>query len=144
MSASKLSVVTNAGIDALTADATLTALLGGTAKVYNHVPQGTAAPYVVGMGGEEAPWAEVFDETGDDGARQVDFEARVVSAYEGTKELDAIVSRVLALLTTPASWTGVSGFAGLMFVRNTRPNVIEWNGVLYFERYCVVRVFLNE
>ena len=141
MAASKLSIVTNAGIDALVADATLSGLLGG-AKVYNHLPQNTAAPYVMGLGGEEAPWAEIFDETGDDGARQVDFEARIVSAYEGTKELDTIASRVLAVLTTPSTWSGLSGFSASVFLRHTRPTVIEWNGVLYFERWCVVRVFL--
>jgi hypothetical protein len=132
--------VTSAAVTALAADATLTTLLG-SAKVYTHVPEQTTAPYVAVIGGHETVWAEVYDSTGDDGARQVDVEATIVSSYFGTKEMDDISSRVVAVLTTQSSWASVTKFQVAEFVESLRPDVLDVNGVLFRVRTVICRVF---
>ena len=109
MAGSLIPDVVNAAVDALVADATLTTLLGGTAKVYTYVPETTQPPYVLVQGGREIPWAERFDATGDDGARDVQVTTVAVSRYRGTKEADDITARILTVLLTVATWSGVSG-----------------------------------
>jgi hypothetical protein len=142
MAGSRLSDVTNAAVDALVADSALATLLGGSAKVFTHIPEDTPVPYVLVLGGLELPWAESF-EPGDD-AREVEVDMLVVSAYRGTKEIDAITNRGLEVLTTHGSWSGnVTGYAGCGFRRCERPAMSELTGRIYFERLSTVVVWVN-
>jgi hypothetical protein len=145
MAGSRLSDVTNAAVDALVADSALATLLGGSAKVFTHIPEDTPVPYVLVLGGQEIPWVESF-EPGDD-AREVEVDMLVVSAYRGTKEIDAITNRGLEVLTTHASWNegsaAVVGYAGCGFRRCERPAMSELTGRIYFERLSTVVVWVN-
>lgn len=131
--------VVNAAVDALSADATLTTLLG-TSKVYTHVPQGTEAPYVLLMAGREAPILETFD---DDASRSVEIMAMVVSTYRGTKELDAIADQCTATLTAHATYAGISGYTANRFVEAERPTVEDVDGTLYYQRRVIVAVWVQ-
>lgn len=141
MAGSRVADVVNAAVDALVADATLigASWLNG-AKVYTHVPLDTDPPYVVVLGGDEVPWAEVFES---DSARQVDVNVRAVSVYRGTKQVDGLANLIMTRLTTNSTWTGVSGYSANWFVRNAAPTLTEVNGVLWFERLVTVRVCVN-
>lgn len=144
MAGSRVTDVVNAAVDALVADATLigASWLNG-AKVYTHVPMDTDPPYVVVLGGDELPWAESFDASGDDAARQVDVNVRAVSAYRGTKQVDGLANLIMTRLTTASTWSGVTGFSACLFVRNAAPTITEINGALWFERLVTVRVYVN-
>lgn len=137
---SRVGDVTNAAVDALRGDSTLTTLLGGSSKVYTHVPETTTAPYVVVTGGLEQAWSPAFG--ADDPGRQVDVTVLVVSGYRGTWEVDGLMAQVLTRLLTEASWSGVSGFAAVQFVTNAAPTIEIVNGVVYYSRLGTVRVLV--
>lgn len=141
MAGSRIPDVTNAAIDALKADATLigSTLLNGS-KVYSAVPEDTILPYVWVLGGREGIWAEGFN--GDD-SREVDIDVFAISKYRGTKEVDDIISRVMVVLDTDATWAGVSGYAGHTFVENREPAPSEVAGEVWFERPLKWRVWVN-
>lgn len=139
MSGSRVSGVTNAAIDALGADGTLTTLLG-TSKVYSFVPEDTAAPYVVVLGGREDPWVE---STSDVSGRAVDVEVVAVSTYRGTKQVDEIIDQCLTTLTADAAWSSLTEYAGVLFVVNERPTMELVDGRIWYQRRATVRVFLG-
>lgn len=147
MAGSRVPDCVNAAVDALNADAALTALLGGAAKVYTHVPQGTSPPYGFVIGGDEIPWAESFDDGdgGDAGGRQVEVTTQCVSTSRGSTEVDGIASRVMAVLTDPDTWSGVFGFEVVQFLRNSAQPPVDLNsdGVLWFVRFVTIRVTLG-
>lgn len=132
--------VADKAYDALAADATLTTLLGGTSKVYSHVPEDVAPPYVIVLGGREAPWAR---ETNDESTREVDVDADVWSNYRGTKEVDDLGHQVATTLLAHASWSSLSGYAGVLFVESPRPIQELIEGVLWVRRRVTVRVYLG-
>jgi Protein of unknown function (DUF3168) len=135
----------NAAVDALKVDIGLLALVG-TDKVHTHLKQGTDPPYVLLMGGDELPWAVTFamDDSGDNGARQVDVVVQCASTYRGSMQVDSIASRVMEVLTDDAIWSGVTGFQVCEFVRNAFQPPVDLNsdGVLWFQRFVTVRVSL--
>jgi hypothetical protein len=141
MAGSRIPDVFNAAVDALKADATLigASLLNG-AKVYSLVPEDTAPPYLWIMGGREVIWAESFRS---DDAREVDIDAIAVSKHRGTKEVDDIISRVIEVLDTPATWASVSGYAGHTLVENRAPSFGEMAGEIWIERSVQWRVQVN-
>jgi len=132
--------VVNAAVDALRADATLTTLLGGTSKVYTHVPQDTEAPYVLVMAGREAPVLETFD---DDASRSVEVMAMTVSTYRGTKEVDAVSDQCADTLTTHATYAGLAGYTANRFVEAERPTVEDVDGTLFYQRRVIVAVWVQ-
>lgn len=141
MAGSRVPDVVNAAVDALNADATLigSTLLNG-AKNYTLVPQDTAPPYNWVLGGREVPWAEGFN--GDD-SREVDVKIVAYSKYRGTKQVDDIISRVMVVLDTDATWAGISGIAGHTFVENGEPEPADIAGEVWFGRPLTWRVFVN-
>jgi hypothetical protein len=156
VAASRVPDCVNAAVDGLKADATLIAAgLLGSAKVYTHVPQGTDAPYVLIIGGDEVPWAETFTmesfvspattDGGDSGGRMVDVVAQIVSVYRGSKQVDDVASRVLEVLTDVDTWAGVTDFQLAQFIRNQAQPPIDLNndGLMYFVRLVTVRVTLG-
>lgn len=132
--------VANAAVDALQADATLTALLGGTAKVYSAVPLNTSSPYVQVLGGDEVPWAAAASNYD---TRDVAVDVDVWSAYRGTKEVDDVASQVVTRLLTASTWAGVSGFAGVLFERAQRPEQQFIGDEVWYRRRVTVRVYLG-
>ena len=153
MAGSRVADCVNAAVDTLRADVTLTGLLS-TAKVYTHVPQGTTAPFVLVMGGDEIPWADSFampsdlspgtTDGGDSGGRQVDVNVQVVSTYKGSTEVDSIADRLMEVLTDVDTWDQLSGWQMTAFVRNAAVPPVDLNsdGVLWFQRLVTVRVTL--
>jgi hypothetical protein len=141
MAGSRVPDVLNAAVDALKVDATLigAGLLNG-AKVYSSVPEDTVPPYLWVMGGREVIWAEGFNQ---DDSREVDIDAIAISKYRGTKEVDDIISRVIEVLDTPATWAGVSGYAGHTLVENRAPAFAEMAGEIWIERSLQWRVQVN-
>jgi hypothetical protein len=141
MAGSRVPDVLNAAFDALIADATLIGaqLLNG-AKVYSSVPEDTVPPYLWVMGGREVIWAEAFRS---DDAREVDIDAIAISKYRGTKQVDDIISRVIEVLDTPATWAGVSGYAGHTMIENRAPAFAEMAGEIWIERSLQWRVQVN-
>jgi Protein of unknown function (DUF3168) len=134
---SRIPDVMAAATTALRNDATLTALLGGAAKVYSHVPEDTAPPYVVLSGGAEEVWADALhDNTG----RVCDIEALAVTAYRGTLEVDAIMAQVLTTLLTTSTYSGVTGFTAVEFATNERPYTEQIEGRIWYSRRGRVRV----
>ena len=154
MAGSRVRDCSNAAVDALKADTTLSTILNG-AKAYTHVPQGTDPPYVMVRGGDEVPWAVTMTmdslispgETngGDNGARQVDIMVDCVSIGRGTAQVDSIADRVMEVLTDPDVWMMVDGFHLCEFIRNAAqlPLDINNDGVIWFVRTVVVRVSLS-
>jgi hypothetical protein len=141
MAGSRIPDVFNAAVDALKADATLIGptLLNG-AKVYSAVPEDTVPPYVWVMGGREVIWTEAFNS---DDAREVDIDAIAISKHRGTKEVDDIIDRVMVVLDTRSTWTGVTGYAGHTFVENREPAFTEIAGEVWIERALKWRVQVN-
>lgn len=132
--------VINAAIDALGADATLIALVG-TAKVFTHVPAETPMPYVIVLPGREAPTLESFD---NDSARTVDVLVTCLSNYAGSKQLSDIVDRVAEVLTTTATWTGVSGITAWRFSEATPTGAMDGqDGRIVYERTVTVQVWVQ-
>jgi hypothetical protein len=138
MAGSRVPDVTNAAIDALVADSTLTTLLGGAAKCYTHVPEDTAPPYVFLLGGQERPWEPSFR---DESAREVEVDCLIVSAYRGTTELDNIAHQVITRLTADGTYSGVTGYAGNEFKVNERPYVEQVEGRMFFSRRVTLCVY---
>jgi hypothetical protein len=141
MAGSRVPDVLNAAVDALKVDATLigVGLLNG-AKVYSSVPEDTVPPYLWIMGGREVIWAEGFN--GDD-SREVDIDAIAISKHRGTKEVDDIINRVIEVLDTAGTWSGVSGYAGHTLVENRAPAFAEMAGEVWIERALQWRVWVN-
>lgn len=141
MAGSRVPDVLNAAVDTLKADATLiaSALLNG-AKVYSVVPEDTVPPYLWVLGGREIIWAEGFNA---DDSREVDIDAVAISKYRGTKEVDDIISRVIEVLDTASTWSGVSGYAGHTLVDNRAPAFAEMAGEVWIERSLQWRVWVN-
>jgi hypothetical protein len=141
MAGSRVPDVLNAAVDALIADATLigVGLLNG-AKVYSSVPEDTVPPYLWVMGGREVLWAESFRSHD---PREVDIDAIAISKYRGTKEVDDIISRVIEVLDMPATWAGVSGYAGHTMIENRAPAFAEMAGEIWIERSLQWRVQVN-
>ncbi len=141
MAGSRIPDVFNAAVDALASDATLigASLLNGP-KVYSAVPEDTVPPYLWVMGGREVIWAEGFNA---DDSREVDIDAFAISKYRGTKQVDDIINRVMEVLDTASTWTGVSGYAAHMFVENREPAFTEIAGEVWIERALKWRVLVN-
>jgi hypothetical protein len=141
MAGSRIPDVFNAAVDALKADATLigSTLLNG-AKVYSLVPEDTVPPYLWIMGGREVIWAEGFNA---DDSREVDLDAIALSKHRGTMQVDDIISRVMEVLDLPATWAGVSGYAGHTLVENRAPAFTEMAGEIWIERALQWRVWVN-
>jgi hypothetical protein len=141
MAGSRVPDVLNAAVDALKVDATLigVGLLNG-AKVYSSVPEDTVPPYLWVMGGREVIWADAMRSHD---AREVDLDAIAISKYRGTKEADDIIDRVMEVLDTDATWTGVTGYAGHTFVENRAPAFTEIAGEVWIERALTWRVWVN-
>jgi hypothetical protein len=134
--------LTAAAIAALKANGALTTALGGQ-KVYSNVPEGTSAPYILMGGTEETPWAEIFDNTGDDGARECTLWFEAVSTFQGLDEVESLTALAVAVLTTPASWSSVPRFSVAEFFQAQQPLTVELDGVIYLTRPCAVKVFLT-
>lgn len=139
MAGSRVADVVNAAVDALKVDATLLGQLT-TAKVYTHVPQKTPPPYVIVMGWDEVPWAQDFGV--DNGGRQAEVLVHCVTQTRGTAQVDAVASSVLDVLTDEATWSGVTGYQAVDFVRNQAqpPADLFGDGNLWFLRLVLVRV----
>ena len=136
MSGSARPAVTAAVIAALAGDAALVSALGGSPKVWVNVPDGTVAPYLWVLGGEEIPIERARG--GHAHRRGVGLEITAVSSHRGTAEVDALISRVIeVVLAGPA----VVGYTAVWrFVVNRRPVQIEvddgtvaWMGTVLFE-----------
>ena len=136
MSGSARPAVTAAVIAALAGDAALVSALGGSPKVWVNVPDGTVAPYLWVLGGEEIPIERAMG--GHAHRRGVGLEITAVSSHRGTAEVDALISRVIeVVLAGPA----VVGYTAVWrFVVNRRPVQIEvddgtvaWMGTVLFE-----------
>jgi hypothetical protein len=138
---SRIHDIFNAALDALKADATLIGptLLDGD-KVYGAVPEDTIPPYVWVLSGDEVPWADSFRSHD---AKQVDLDVVAISKYRGTKEVDDIISRVMQVLDTRSTWTGVSGYDSHEFMINTKPAFTEIAGEVWIERSLQWRVRVN-
>lgn len=134
--------VTNAAIDALRADSSLTTLTGAaTTKAYTNVPEDVAPPYVEVLSAAEDEWAV---ETNDDDGSVCELVVNVFSAYRGTLELDQVANRVLQVLTAEATWASVSGYAGWRFAGSPAPTDQQMvNGQVYRRRVLRLRVFLS-
>lgn len=128
-----------AAIAALQASAAVTTALGGTSRIYSHVPIDTATPYVVVEGGRESALAETF---GDDSGRGVEVEATVVSADTSAKEVDEAADAVATVLLDDDSYDGVTTYQAVQFVEARRPTLEDVRGVLYRARTVVVRVWV--
>lgn len=128
-----------AAIAALQGSAAVTAALGGTSRIYSHVPIDTATPYVVVEGGRESAMAEAFD---DDSGRVVEVEATVVSADTSAKEVDEAADAVVTVLLDDASYSGVTTYQAAQFMEARRPTLEDVRGVLYRARTVVVRVWV--
>ena len=151
MAASRVPAIVNAAVDALKLDATLITLLG-SGKAYTNVPANTDPPYVLVMGGDETPWAEMFAQDsmvspgetdgGDAGGRQVDVVVQCVSTYRGSSQVDDMASRVMEVLTDTDTWSGVADFQLAQFLRNEwqPPIDLAADGTLWFIRRVYVRV----
>lgn len=136
MSGSARPEVTAAVIAALAGDAALVSALGGSPKVWVNVPDGTVAPYLWVLGGEEIPIERTMG--GHAHRRGVGLEVTAVSSHRGTAEVDALISRVIeVVLAGPA----VAGYTPVWrFVVNRRPVQVEvddgtvaWMGTVLFE-----------
>jgi len=132
----------NAAVDTLKGDTALLALVGAADRINVHIPQGTETPYTMIMGGDEVPWAQAFGD--DTPSRQVDVLVQCVSTYRGSSQVDGLASRVMDVLTNDPTWSGVSGFSAVEFVRNAFQPPVDLNndGVLWFVRVVTVRVSL--
>jgi hypothetical protein len=141
MAGSRVPDVASAAIAALVADATLigSTLLNG-AKVYSLVPEDTVLPYLWVLGGREVIWAEGFNQ---DESREVDVDVVAISRHRGTKQVDDIIDRVMEVLDTDATWTGITGYAGHMLVENRAPGFGELSGEVVIERMVTWRVWVN-
>lgn len=136
MSGSARPALTAAVVAALRADPTLQAALGGP-RVWVDVPQGTEPPYLWVLAGDEGP---VLRSPADRARRQVQLEVQAVSAYRGTSEVDALLSRVIEILD---AWPAleVPGYTpSWSFVTNRKPvqaetvegGIIVWLGTVVF------------
>lgn len=76
----------------LTSDADLTSLLGG-ADVYDHVPRGTAFPYVTFAQTTETDWS-----TGSCAGNEHLLTLHIWSQARGRRELQRIIARIRTLL----------------------------------------------
>lgn len=140
MATLRVADVVNAAVDALKADSALTTLLGGTAKVYNHVPDDTVPPYVLVMGGREAEALRSFrDETG----REVDILTEAVSSYRGSLQVDQITARIVTVLTTDGTYSSVTGYLASEFVESPEPESSLVDGRPYYIRSATCRVLLD-
>jgi hypothetical protein len=124
MSAGLLSPVSAAVFTKLNV-AGLTAL----ASVHDHVPQGTAMPYV---------WYEVSEENargmGMGGLRQVSLRVHAASSYAGAKQLQTIMSKVVDLLEDAAlTITGCAQAGRVVYHETTEPFDSVIAGVLVRE-----------
>lgn len=107
--------LTEATVTALANDGEILTLLGG-ARVWVNVPQETTPPYLWVLAGDEVPEARSMSNRM---RRMVDLEVTAVSAYRGTAEIDALLSRVIELLDPGPAVAGYT--AGWAFAINKRP-----------------------
>lgn len=130
--------LTVAVVAALVGDTTLTTALGGQ-KAWVNVPEQTKAPYLWVLGAEEVPIERSMK---DARRRAVAVEITAVSGYRGTTEIDALLSRVIEVLTPEAEpGPAVTGYtARWEFVVNRKPVLAErqdgsvgWEGTAVFE-----------
>lgn len=120
---------------ALLGDATLATLLGG-AHVYTKAPRNQAAPYVWVLSGTEVP-----DNQLKTFGRVATLHCLVVSGYDGTEELDAITSRLMAILDNTRHELPGYGYGRFAWVRNEEPIPDETqSGEPLFERLVVFGV----
>lgn len=136
MSGSARPAVTASVVAALAGDAALGAALGG-AKVWVNVPDDTVAPYLWVLGGDEVPIERAMG--GHAHRRAVAVEVTAVSAYRGTAEIDALLSRVIEVLAAGPAVTG-HATAVWAFRANRKPvqaegpdGAIVWLGTVVFE-----------
>jgi hypothetical protein len=129
-------------IAALAADATLLSLLGGTARVYVNVPDNTPAPYLWVLGGTEVPMPETMAALR---RRIVGVSVAAVSAHRGTAEVDALLSRVIEVLTPEAgAGPAVTGYSAQWWFRsNDEPERIDNDGTDLWMGLCRFEVWLS-
>ena len=90
---------------ALTADAALTSLLGGT-RIYDDVPQGTALPYLTLGQTTERDWSTGSDPGTDNGSEHI-LTLHVWSNAKGKKQAHDIIGAIRsALHDQPLTLTG--------------------------------------
>jgi len=80
--------------DAAVADAALQALMGGAVAFYDHTPERAEMPYIVGDEPQSAEWDVTPTETDDGFGKEHRIMLHVWSAYEGRKEVSAILRRL--------------------------------------------------
>jgi len=91
MSAYSIGDVWKAIFTRLTADATLATMV--STRIYDNVPQGTAYPYIANIDP-----SMVDNDTKDQDGADNTITLHVWSRYDGTKEVDAVLDRLYALL----------------------------------------------
>lgn len=116
---------------ALSGDATLSSLLGGAGRVFDTVPSGTPAPYVV-----------IGEETASDAGRTLAADAQehtltihVWTEEKSSKPCKQIAARVRAILhgNPPALSAGTCTNLRCEFKETMRdPDGVSWHGVLRF------------
>lgn len=134
--------LTAATIAALSVDASLLALLGGTAKVYVNVPNDTPAPYLWVLSGAEAPMPQTMAAVR---RRVVGVSIAAVSAHRGTSEVDALLSRVIEVLAPePGAGPAVTGYSAQWWFRaNDEPERIDNDGTDLWMGLCRFEVWLS-
>jgi Protein of unknown function (DUF3168) len=143
---SRVDELVDAAVDALLADAPFITQLGGP-KVYSHVPQKTAPPYAIVLGGDELPWLVDFAAGGDsdNGARQIDVVVQVTSTFKGQSEVNQLASSTMRILLADAPWAAIDGFMLVEFVRNQAQPPIDLmsDGVIWYTRFMTVKISLQ-
>lgn len=134
--------LTAATIATLSADASLLSLLGGSAKVYVNVPDNTTAPYLWVLGGTETPMPETMAALR---RRFVGISVAAISAHRGTSEVDALLSRVIEVLTPEAGpGPAVTGYSAQWWFRsNDEPERIDNDGTDLWMGLCRFEVWLS-
>lgn len=138
----RLSSVHAAAVAALRADATLVALLGGTARVYSLVPLNTPAPYVVVGVGSVSAWVAAMGADQSAG-RELDLVVECFSLQHGSVQADDVAHRATIVLESDAVFAGVAGYAGCAFRVSPEPQRQQIDGQAMTSRKVYVRVWLS-
>lgn len=135
--ASCLPAAVQAVIGLLQADAALVAAIGAAESISTRPADNLAPPYLWVLSGQEdrdpAGTMKTYSRVGT-------IEVLAVSQYEGTAEVDLIVSRVMQLLDNVSLTLPGYGTGRFEWVRNERLVVERINNVVMFERNAIFRV----
>lgn len=137
--ASCLPALMPVAVSRLKADAAVSELLGG-AKVYTLAPKNVTRPYLWLLSGGEAP----DNQMGRTFRRVAELYVVAVSSFEGTEQIDAVISRVMELLDAPGEDLVLPGYgsARLQWAR-TEPSILAegfYDGQPEFQRRAVFTV----